>query len=68
MLFRSLEGGNMMEFFDLLKQIKRKADYWTVGELFYKTYGFNFKDKIWRDGSENDSDQLSQVEKQMYSC
>ncbi len=66
-LYQSLEGGNMMEFFSLLGQIKRKADYWIVGEIFFKTYGFNFKDKIWRQGTGNDIEQLSQVELKMYS-
>jgi hypothetical protein len=46
----------------MLKPIRRKADFWDMADRFYRTYGYNFRFEIRRNGSEEQNICLADYE------
>jgi hypothetical protein len=63
---RALSDRKMEALFESIKNIKRRADYWDLADVYFRKYGHNFRNRIWKDGSWEDSQKLANIENKMF--
>ncbi len=62
----ALSERKMDVFFESIKTIRRRADYWDLADIYFRLYGHNFRNRIWKDGTWEDSQKLAEIENKMF--
>ena len=52
---------------DIIRPLKRKADFWDMADKFFHKYGYNFRFEIRKEGSEEQNSKLAEFENRLYN-